>query len=111
MAQRAARPSRAPRRPGSARARAAFGTYVVFGTDVRCRIPATGLEWNPKKEVMILVLLTWGLEALTLCARPRPPAPARAPGARRRACACALAQTSVTSCMPPARLPTGFVVC
>ncbi|KAK9827307.1 hypothetical protein WJX81_002709 [Elliptochloris bilobata] len=45
---------------------AAFGTWVAFGTDVRCRIPSTGLEWNPKKEVMILVLLTWGLEALTL---------------------------------------------
>lgn len=49
---------------------AAFGTWVVFGTDVRCRVPSTGLEWNPKKEVMILVLLTWGLEALTLCALP-----------------------------------------
>ena len=57
----------ADRRP---RPDAAFGTWVVFGTDVRCRVPSTGLEWNPKKEVMILVLLTWGLEALTLCALP-----------------------------------------
>lgn len=66
--------------PPRAVPRAAFGTYVVFGTDVRCRIPATGLEWNPKKEVMILVLLTWGLEALTLCA---PALALEVPGSRR----------------------------
>ncbi len=80
----ACRSLRAPRPPG-ARARAAFGTYVVFGTDVRCRIPATGLEWNPKKEVMILVLLTWGLEALTLCAPARAIARARLRPTRRPA--------------------------
>ena len=43
---------------------------------MRCRVPSTGLEWNPKKEVMILVLLTWALEAVTLCAlRPMTPLP------------------------------------
>ncbi len=44
---------------------AAYGTYVVFGTNVRCKV-AEEVIWDPKKEVKVLVCLTWGFQVLLL---------------------------------------------
>lgn len=44
---------------------AAYGTYVVFGTDIKCKV-GDEVIWNPKKEVKVLVCLTWGFQLLSL---------------------------------------------
>lgn len=44
---------------------AAYGTYVVFGTELHCRISKT-VVLSPKKEIMILVILTWCFQVLTV---------------------------------------------
>ncbi|KAK9823352.1 hypothetical protein WJX72_002122 [[Myrmecia] bisecta] len=46
-------------------AMSAYGTYVVFGTHVRCKI-REDMYWNPKKEVKVLVILTWVFQVLVL---------------------------------------------
>ncbi|KAL0046812.1 hypothetical protein WJX82_010501 [Trebouxia sp. C0006] len=43
----------------------AYGTYVVFGTHVRCKV-AEEVIWDPKKEVKVLVCLTWGFQVIVL---------------------------------------------
>ena len=45
--------------------RAAYGTYVVFFTSVECIVSETE-QWNPQREIMVLVLMTWVFQALTL---------------------------------------------
>ena len=44
---------------------AGYGTYVVFGTELKCRISETVI-FNPKREVLILVVLTWFFQVFTL---------------------------------------------
>ena len=44
---------------------AAYGTYVVFGTHVRCKEDAETI-WDPKNEVKVLVCLTWGFQLVLL---------------------------------------------
>ena len=46
---------------------AAFGTYVLAATDVSCRRKEVVI-WNPKKEVLVLVILTWTFQIIILCA-------------------------------------------
>ena len=46
---------------------AAFGTYVLVATDVSCKRKDVVI-WNPKKEVLVLVILTWTFQILILCA-------------------------------------------
>ena len=48
---------------------AAFGTYVLVATDVSCKRKEVVI-WNPKKEVLVLVILTWTFQILILCALP-----------------------------------------
>ena len=43
----------------------AYGTYVVFGTHVSCKV-AEEVIWDPKKEVKVLVCLTWGFQVIVL---------------------------------------------
>lgn len=43
----------------------AYGTYVVFGTHVRCKEDEE-IIWNPKSEVKVLVCLTWGFQLVLL---------------------------------------------
>ncbi len=43
----------------------AYGTYVVFGTHVRCKVDEEVI-WDPKKEVKVLVCLTWGFQVIVL---------------------------------------------
>ncbi|KAL0037858.1 hypothetical protein WJX79_002263 [Trebouxia sp. C0005] len=43
----------------------AYGTYVVFGTHVRCKVDEE-IIWDPKKEVKVLVCLTWGFQLIVL---------------------------------------------
>ena len=48
---------------------AAFGTYVLAATDVECRVKELEKEvvlFNPKKEVLVLVIITWVFQILTL---------------------------------------------
>lgn len=44
---------------------AAYGTYVVFGTHPRCKVEQE-IIWDPRKEVKVLVCLTWGFQLLVL---------------------------------------------
>ena len=44
---------------------AAYGSYVVWGTKLRCRISET-VVFSPKKEIMILIILTWVFEVFTV---------------------------------------------
>lgn len=45
---------------------AAFGTYVLAAVDVSCKVKEVVI-FNPKKEVLILVILTWAFQLLILC--------------------------------------------
>ena len=50
---------------------AAFGTYVLAATDVACKVKEVEQEvvvFNPKKEVIALVVITWVFQIITLCA-------------------------------------------
>ena len=50
---------------------AAFGTYVLAATDLTCRVKQLEEEvvvFNPKKEVIALVAITWAFQIITLCA-------------------------------------------
>jgi len=38
---------------------------VVFGTHVRCKVDEEVI-WDPKKEVKVLVCLTWGFQVVVL---------------------------------------------
>ena len=44
---------------------AAYGTYVVFGTSPRCKAEEQVI-WDPRKEVKVLVSLTWGFQLIVL---------------------------------------------
>lgn len=44
---------------------AAYGTYVVFGTSPRCKVEEE-IIWDPRKEVKVLVCLTWGFQLVVL---------------------------------------------
>ena len=44
---------------------AAYGTYVVFGTDIKCKVNDEVI-WDPAKEVTVLVCLTWGFQVVSL---------------------------------------------
>jgi len=44
---------------------AAYGSYVVWGTRLRCRV-SESVIFSPKKEIMILIILTWCFEVLTV---------------------------------------------
>ena len=44
---------------------AAYGTYVVFGTNPKCKV-AEEIIWDPRKEVKVLVCLTWGFQLVVL---------------------------------------------
>ena len=51
-------------------ARAAYGTYVLAATDMTCRVKELEEEvvvFNPKKEVIALVAITWAFQIVTLC--------------------------------------------
>ncbi|KAK9847404.1 hypothetical protein WJX84_007897 [Apatococcus fuscideae] len=43
----------------------AYGTYVVFFTSVECIVSETE-QWNPQREIMVLIIMTWAFQALTL---------------------------------------------
>ncbi|BDA50748.1 probable Sn1-specific diacylglycerol lipase alpha at N-terminal half [Coccomyxa sp. Obi] len=43
----------------------AFGTYVLVAVDVSCKVKEV-IVWNPKKEVLVLVILTWVFQLLIL---------------------------------------------
>lgn len=49
------------------RRNAGFGTYVLVATDVSCKVKEV-VVWNPKREVLTLVILTWVFQLLILCA-------------------------------------------
>ena len=49
----------------TALAAAAYGTYVVFGTDIKCK-GNDDVIWDPAKEVTVLVCLTWGFQVVSL---------------------------------------------
>jgi hypothetical protein len=40
---------------------------VLVATDVSCKVKEV-VVWNPKREVLILVILTWVFQGLILCA-------------------------------------------
>jgi len=44
---------------------AAFGTYVLVAVDVSCKVKEVVI-WNPKKEVLVLVILTWVFQLIIL---------------------------------------------
>lgn len=44
---------------------AAYGTYVVFGTHPKCKVEEE-IIWDPRREVKVLVCLTWGFQLLVL---------------------------------------------
>jgi hypothetical protein len=46
---------------------AAYGTYVLAATDLMCKRKEVVI-WNPKREVLVLVILTWTFQILILCA-------------------------------------------
>lgn len=53
------------------RVHAAYGTYVLAATDMTCRVKELEQEvvvFNPKKEVIALVAITWAFQIITLCA-------------------------------------------
>ncbi|KAL3145874.1 hypothetical protein ABBQ38_015244 [Trebouxia sp. C0009 RCD-2024] len=43
----------------------AYGTYVVFGTHPKCKVEEE-IIWDPRREVKVLVCLTWGFQLLVL---------------------------------------------
>ena len=49
---------------------AAYGTYVLAATDMTCRVKELEQEvvvFNPKKEVIALVAITWAFQIISLC--------------------------------------------
>lgn len=56
-------------RPQGWHACAAFGTYVLAATDVTCKVRELEEEvvvFNPKKEVLALVVITWVFQIINL---------------------------------------------
>ena len=49
---------------------AAFGTFVLAATDVVCKRNEQVI-FNPKREVLVLVIITWVFQLLILCAAVR----------------------------------------